>query len=273
MTYTNRDTFVLGIGAMKAASTTLHRDLEETFRLRMLPKEGGLLHLDSKSDPELREMLNSKDGEVVASYSMTPEIPSIASRAQHVLRDRDAKIIYLVRDPVQRILSHIHHDMGIGRIDEASAWKSDSRFLSYSSYRRQYDIWEAHFGHENICVLPFEEYVDPGSDALRVIATFLGREVAPDASPVHVNASSNKRSARGPVRKLISSNAYRQIRSRTPAALVDIGKSMLLSDAPADKPTFSSEDEAYIRKVLHWEVAGIAEVTRIRAKWMNDATA
>ena len=271
MTDTNRDMFVLGIGAMKAASTTLHHDLEQTFRLRMLPKEGGLLHLHSKPDHELQEMFEAKDGEVVASYSMAPEIPSISSRAQNVLRNRDVKIIYLVRDPVQRILSHIHHDMSIGRIAEVSAWKSDSRFLSYSSYRRQYEIWESHFGHENICVLPFEKYVEPSSDALRVIATFLGREVPPDASPIHVNASANKRSARGVVRKLISSNAYRQIRSRAPAALVDIGKSMLLSDALVDKPILSGEDKDYIRKELHREVAGIAEVARIRAKWMDDA--
>jgi hypothetical protein len=175
----------LVIGAMKSGTTSLYHDLicqDDIF----MPddKEPSALCTDAILQPgELirYQKLFSRGrghqvvGEASTAYSMLPDVVGVPERASKLLGN-DIKIIYVVRNPVSRVVSHYNHEFGMSRIaeDVNKAIHHHPRLVNYSRYKMQLQPWLAEFERDKILVIVFEEYVRSRKATVKKIMQFLG---------------------------------------------------------------------------------------------------
>ncbi len=189
------------IGAQKAGTTTLYRDLLKNPAI-FLPtdKEPGNLSedgvlTDAGRSAYARHFANASTdqlcGEATTSYTKRPVIPGVPARARHLLGNT-LKVIYLVREPIARIISHHHHELTSGQlscgIDEAI--RTDPRFVNYSRYAMQITPWREALGPEQVLIVHFETYVENRLETIASVCRFLGIESRGDV--VHPRAVYNK---------------------------------------------------------------------------------
>lgn len=95
------------------------------------------------------------------------------------------KIIYLVRHPLERIVSHWRHWYGrrpdlFGPFDEILDHPRDRRlFIESSLYNERISNFRASFPNEDILCLTFEEMVSDPRETLTRVLSFLGASKAP----------------------------------------------------------------------------------------------
>ena len=105
------------IGAMKSATTTIHQDLSLHPDIDCGQKELNALTLQ----PNLEQIRNTYRsnfkqpdavirGDVSTTYSMIPEHQGVPEKALE-LCGPDTKIVYVVREPIARTMSHHQHMM------------------------------------------------------------------------------------------------------------------------------------------------------------------
>jgi len=94
--------------------------------------------------------------EASTSYTKRPVYEGVAERIHEL--SPDARIIYLVRDPFERIISHYRHS--VARMPESRTLtdlvKTDVEYLSYSYYAQQVKPFLSIFGRENVYLCTFE---------------------------------------------------------------------------------------------------------------------
>jgi hypothetical protein len=175
------------IGAMKSGTTTLFHDLRQNPSI-FIPEDKELEDLitDSVLSPAgiekyakffARAKANQCCGEASTAYTKLPDIGGVPNRAHETL-GANIRLIYLVRNPVSRLISHYHHLHSAGDIDLPidEAIQDCPELLSYSKYAMQLDPWIKQFGRDNIKVIIFESYVKDRRNTLLSIYDFLGVE-------------------------------------------------------------------------------------------------
>lgn len=173
------------VGAQKCGTSTLSNDLN-AYPSIFIPhsKEVSALRSDFVLSNRGRRAYasyyrkannNQIFGDASTVYSKWPDIEGVPARAKAVLGD-DLKIIYIVRDPVERIKSHYKHAYSGNYIepDIDEAVTSYDIFLNYSKYATQLKQWLACFPPENIAVVHFESYVSDRKTISNELAKFLG---------------------------------------------------------------------------------------------------
>jgi len=182
------------IGAMKAGTTTLFEDLSSHPQIfGPLDKEPDILISKQYSKEwafEQYERLFARAKpdqlcfEASTGYTKTPQYPCAAERAMEVCGP-DLKVIYIVRDPVQRITSH-HHHAGISRaaglitepLEEAIEIYPELK--DWSRYMIQLRPWVEMFGEDNVTIVPFERYTKDRRHTVDAIQRYLGIEPRPE---------------------------------------------------------------------------------------------
>jgi len=169
---------------MKSATTTLHQDLVKHPGIFCGKKELNALTI---GNAEATYQLNYGDaeqhhllGDVSATYTMQPDFPDIPAKAKSMLGP-DTKIIYLVREPVSRTLSHHQHMMNDATEakmgpDVNSEIRKHSAPIGYSRYAQQLQPWVDQFGKQNIYVIKFEDYISDRNTVLKNLFDYLGVE-------------------------------------------------------------------------------------------------
>lgn len=173
------------IGAMKAGTTTLWGDLRLQPEI-FLPeeKEPGDLRQAAVLRAEGRRryarlfsgaLSSQLCGEASTYYTMLPDIIGVPERAAEVCGQK-LKIIYMVRNPIMRALSHHRHSYIAGDMpaDINEAVVNDPRLINYSKYAMQLRPWVDVFGRQNIYVLKMEDYIAQRSTKMRELSEFLG---------------------------------------------------------------------------------------------------
>ena len=173
---------LLIIGAAKAGTTSLHHYLAQHPQVEMsAPKElrffsheanwaRGVEWYDSQftSDRSVR-------GESSPAYTQFRRFPEVPARVHRVLPD--AKLIYLVRDPVERLLSHYAFSVATGRerdtLDEA-VLAPDSRYVDCSMYYTQVSRYFDYFEPSRILVVSSDDLRNQQRATLARIFRFLG---------------------------------------------------------------------------------------------------
>lgn len=250
------------IGAMKAGTTTLYDDLCRFSSVYMPPEKEpeGLLQADEPAQLRRYERCFSAAkagqlvGEASTAYAKRPEHEGVAETAARIL-GRDLKVIYLMRDPVRRIVSQYQHEVGLGLEQRpiSTAVREDPRYVAFSRYGYQIEPWLDVFGAEQICLLNFEAYVARRSETLARVAAFLGiDEPIPAELGGARNASSGKAVAKGLWGRVARSQFYLyRIKPYLPISLRDAAKDRLLPKAvEASDQRLDSETEAWIRTQL-----------------------
>ena len=119
-------------------------------------------------------------GETSPNYTVYPFAEDVAERAASVVPD--AKIIYLVRDPIDRIVSHYLHRVGQGEerrsLDDALGdidGEGPGMTLVYRSmYFMQIERWTRCFPDSSVLVLAQEDLQAERAETLVRVFCFLG---------------------------------------------------------------------------------------------------
>lgn len=179
------------IGAMKCATSALHHYLSLHPSIVMsVPKEldffvegknwnKGLDWYESHFDTTSKQA--KVYGEASPSYTGFPAIPGVAERMHSVVPD--TKLIYLVRHPIERIISHYMHRCAHGEerrsISEAltlSARGAADRsiYILRSKYYMQVAQFLNFFPRSSLFIASQEDLLGRRRDTLAAIFRFLG---------------------------------------------------------------------------------------------------
>lgn len=278
----------LVIGAQKCGTTTLYQDLCSHPAIALADKESSILlgsdhrnrdqeltklQLRSRYDRVLpRRPAGGLLGEVATPYAMLPEHPAVVANARRALPN--AKIIYIVREPVSRVISHHHHDfsLGLAEPDINSAVRNHAALLNNSRYATQIAPWLRHYGPKNVLVLRFEDYVADRQTGASTIFNFLGVSQfrLPDPESVY-NAADSKRVGMGALGRVARSKFYRsRVRPFVSASLRRHTSSRLLPKAPPRPDPPRAETVAYLVDTLWPEVDRLATLIGTRPWWDSE---
>lgn len=184
---TNRPDFII-IGAMKSATSTLHVQLSRQPGFWMSePKEPNFFSdeevwkkgLGWYADLFAGALPGDLRGESSTHYTKAPDYPECLARMrEHV---PDARLIYIMRHPVDRLISHYMHGWleasMTGSIDEAVS--RYPQLVDYGRYAMQLEPFLASFGPDRILPVFFERLIRHPQQELERVCSFLGYSGAP----------------------------------------------------------------------------------------------
>jgi hypothetical protein len=170
------------IGAMKCGTTSLHRYLRLHPEIQMSgPKELNFFcedlnwHLGVDWYREQFDPASPIRGESSVHYTNFPRQPGVPERMHEVVPD--AKLIYMVRDPVRRMISQYMHNKAGGYemrpIEEVFALPSTS-YHDRSRYWMQLERYLEYYPPHRILVASRGELDSDRRGTLRRIFRFLG---------------------------------------------------------------------------------------------------
>ncbi len=170
------------IGAMKCGTSTLQAQLAAQPGIFMTtPKEPNFF-----SDDEIfargadwysalfeHARVGDLKGEASTHYAKLPTYPQTVNRL--VAAAPNAKLVYLMRHPIDRLVSHYIHEWTMGEItgNIDDAIDSTSAFVAYSQYNRQLTPYIERYGKERILPVFLERMNMAPDDELRRVARFL----------------------------------------------------------------------------------------------------
>jgi Sulfotransferase domain len=157
------------IGGLKCGTTSLHHYLNLHPQVAMSrPKELNFfvaeLNWDLGADWYASHFDRSAPvrGETSPHYTNLPRFGGVAGRMREVL-GADVRVIYMVRDPIDRMLSHYLHNVGGGyesRPLETALSDPNSAYVARSRYAMQAEPYLEAFGAEGLLIVTREELRD-----------------------------------------------------------------------------------------------------------------
>ena len=171
------------VGAMKCGTSTLAAQLKAQDGIFVTsPKEPNYFSDDAvfANGPgwygSLFDDANEGDllGEASTHYTKSPNHPHTVGRAKAALDQ--VKIVYLVRNPIDRVVSHYIHEWSMGRIkvDIDTALRTNPELIEYGRYAYQIQPWIEAFGKENVLILSLEEMKRTPDAVLDEVCRFVG---------------------------------------------------------------------------------------------------
>lgn len=233
------------IGAMKAGTSSLHEYLHqhpEIFMARFKEPQYFAPHLtrwgqawgqgNPYPEPDMDWYLKlfaeagavTYAGESSVSYAARPWVEGCERRI-HAFNP-EARIIYLLRDPVERALSHYWHFVADGRedLDPLTAVQRKPDYIARSDYAMQIEPYLETFGRSQVYVLTIEELnADPIVTFGRLFAWLSVRQdVRIDtATSYNVGAKKLRQTRRGlvPVDTMRKHWRWKEMEPKVPAAI------------------------------------------------------
>jgi hypothetical protein len=114
-------------------------------------------------------------GEASPRYAMHPFLPGVPERMAQVIPN--AKLVYLVRDPIRRMVSHYIHrtrSMYEERPMDVALTEEGGEYLSGSRYAHQVDQYLLHFPRSHVIVVLSEKLRSDREATLERIFEFIG---------------------------------------------------------------------------------------------------
>jgi hypothetical protein len=173
------------VGAMKCGTSTLAAQLGAQAGIFMsTPKEPNFFSDDENYARGLawyRELFASAaagdlKGEASTHYTKLLTFPQTVPRLQQVL---DApKVIYLIRNPIDRAVSHYVHEwtMGVMSDDIEAEFGRHPDLVSFGLYGQQMVPWVKAFGAESILILTLDAMTRSPQAFLDRVGNFLGHK-------------------------------------------------------------------------------------------------
>jgi len=175
------------IGGLKCGTTSLHHYLNLHPEIAMSrPKELNFFVAELNWDlgPDWYASHFRTDapvrGESSPHYTNLPRFEGVAERMRSLLGD-DVRVIYMVRDPIDRMLSHYLHNVGGGYesrpLAEALADPA-SAYVARSRYAMQLEPYLGELGRERVTIVSREELKDERATAMRRLFELCGVDAA-----------------------------------------------------------------------------------------------
>ncbi len=170
------------IGGLKCGTTSLHHYLGLHPEIQMSkPKELNFFVAELNWDLGMDWYRGRFDdrfavrGESSPHYTNLPRFEAVAERIHE--HAPDAKLIYMVRDPISRILSHWRHATGAGYetrpMSEALA-RDDQTYVTRSLYWAQLQPYLELFPRERIAIITQEELQSDRAGTMRKAFQYAG---------------------------------------------------------------------------------------------------
>jgi hypothetical protein len=259
------------IGAQKAGTTSLAAQLAAHPQICFCKeKEPGYFHKMADWRAELDGYHRLYDprpgqlcGEASTFYTFFPEFLGTAERLYDY--NPALKLIYVVRQPVERVISHYSHNF-VREIDTrppAAAIIQEPAYVNRSRYAVQIRPYLELFGPENVLLLVFEEYTADQVGALSQVAAFLGIDAAPfrtvDTTPLHQSVGQPYLRSES-LRNFTKTDVFQKMRDVVPASIRQPIRHRLLSNKIEAKPTFAPELRRAIWRLVEDDVRVIEEL-------------
>jgi hypothetical protein len=166
------------IGAMKCGTTSLFYYLSEHPEITgAKEKEPHFFSSDDQYSKGLDWYYSLWDNaerskiflEASTTYTMQPKYPSVVERLAAV-EDCNFRFIYMMRNPVVRIESHMRQLLAAGHQKQPGVIEEH---LAFSEYARQLDPYIKTFGRDRVHLLLLEDLESQPKEELRKICEFL----------------------------------------------------------------------------------------------------
>jgi hypothetical protein len=198
-------------------------------------------------------------GEATVGYAMYPRYLGVPERIASVLPG--VRLIYLVREPVDRMISHYRHQVWDGKEDLPieRALREHDLYLSTSRYAMQTDRYLEHFARENILIIRTEDLKADRLSTLRRVFRFL--RVDEDVEIANVDTEFHRTAGKRRVRPLADrvrgSGPYRAVSQVLPRGMRQ-GLYRLGTEWISDKPAISTTLRRFLYDELRDDVRRFA---------------
>lgn len=134
-------------------------------------------------------------GEASPQYAMAHCFPGVPERIRSVLPD--AKVVYLVRDPIERMQSHYLHEVANGKQTRplAEAMREGFGYIATSRYGFQLDAYLEHFDAARIHVVDATRLRQDREATVRGVLAFVG--VDPGYVPANLKRMAHTTDSKG----------------------------------------------------------------------------
>jgi hypothetical protein len=215
------------IGAMKAGTTSLYQYLRAHPQIFMADDKEPCFFgskLNWHRGREWYESLFHHAGDAIAvgeactGYTKYPIHDGVPERMSQLIPE--ARLIYLVRHPIERIRSHYEHvhRYGYEKRPLAVAVLEDPKYVGYSRYALQIDQYLKCFAREQLLVVTSENLRSERRGTLRQIFDFLGVDGEWSSSAIDVEHYASRRRVPRPfARQLRRLPGYRRVARAVPS--------------------------------------------------------
>jgi len=254
------------IGAMKCATTTLHRQLALQPGIFMSePKETSFFSDDevyAQGIDWYASLFDDKPsdwllGESSTHYTKLPTYLRTAERMRGHLTD--VRLIYVMRDPIDRLVSQYLHEWSRREVQDSIdvAVGRHPELLAYSRYAMQLEPFMEAYGADRILPVFFERLVAQPDEELARVCAFLGYRGTPSWQPSR--AAENRSSDR------LRTSAWRDALVRAPV-LRSLRRTLVPKSVrswirrawqPPDRPELSAETRRQLSEALDPELESL----------------
>jgi hypothetical protein len=174
-------------------------------------REREVVHLRQVSSPEdYQRLFDGAHGRKIVGECSTYYLSSTVAAERIHSYNPDAKILVLIRNPLDRIRSHYVMDRSLGlasrplvelveeelALGDDAHWGNCRYYVGASRYTQQLERYRRLFAPGNICVLAFEKLIAEPDVELRRMFHFL--DIAPPADPLKLPLENKSRPVRFP---------------------------------------------------------------------------
>ena len=279
----------LVVGAAKSGTTSLLRYLEGTQGVYM--SERGSNYFSSTSFvhnlrlPVVREKEKYLElfsgvtdekaiGEVCTSYLYSPE-----ANIRIKQEIPNARIIMILRDPIQRAYSHYLMNVGVGTQTlpfyealQKDYYSKDKPFgiaflyVDQGLYARQLERYIGTFGRENVKVLIFEEFIKDTRSAVKDVLNFLDVNANP---PENIQKEYNTFFIpKSKISKLIIGNKIiRRISQIVPETKLKSDIRKAVAGESIKKPPVSDKAKSFLEEIFRDDVKALETILGRTLPW------
>lgn len=195
-------------------------------------------------------------GEASTGYSKLPQSELASQRAAAIL-GADLRLLYSVRHPLDRAVSHWMHAVRLGDManEFGTAIDQNTELLTFGHYSLQLKPWLARFPAANFKIVALEALIAEPDATLSDLARFLG--LAPKNSPWTLVHDNNASTVRAPSQSIVGRSAQwlrrhylvkAFLRPIMPAWVVNQSRRATTTNAPRPKhPTPEALESAWTR--------------------------
>lgn len=212
-------------------------------------------------------------GEVSTEYAKYPDAVDVPANMSGVIPE--AKLVYLVRNPIARLKSHYIHMVGAAQesrgINQALEETDHNSYINYSRYSFQLAPFLRHYKTDSILVVCSEELKNDRERALNRIFRFIGVDDALTVNEdIRLNTSAERRrwNVLGAyIRKSDSLfNRYKYYCKRYPS----VGKMMgAFLSRPIKEPVINDANMKKLRAIFSEDVNAFDQLQRISLQYWD----
>ena len=177
------------IGAMKSGTTSLHEYLDTHPHIAMSRQKEPAYFVEelatNNSEEWYLNLFAQNDryrylGESSTHYTMLPVFQGVPERLYRF--NPDARLIYVMRNPFERTLSHYWHAVRTRKLRGGGgeprpllkAVKAQPRYLAFSDYAMQLEPYIKRFGKSSLYALTFEKLIEDPQREIDQLYRWLG---------------------------------------------------------------------------------------------------